>query len=155
MPRGIRRNKTENTSSTDLGALQREIQQIAEETKQLKEKEKELAQRKAEVERNMAKALKDLGIFDMFAPRAEDGGAKPRGRRGRKPKSEAGEGSVKAKPGSKRYTPEERQAAVAFVDKSIKSGSTITDAIEQFNKQGKPRGKAPMNYQSLLRWRVA
>lgn len=151
MPRGIRKNRTEEVSTTDLGVLQKEIHLIAEETRQLKEKEKELARRKADVEKNMAKALKELGIMNLVSPRG-DSEEKPK--RGRPAKKAAKPAAASKKPG-KRYTDEERKAAVDFVDKAIKGGSSVSGAIDQYNKQEKPRGKSAMNYQSLLRWRVA
>jgi len=53
---------------------------------------------------------------------------------------------------SKRYSDAEKQAAVQFVQKKKDEGMAIAQAIEEFNKSNKPRGKAPLIYQNYIRW---
>lgn len=140
---------SESTSTPDLGALHQELLH-------LREQEKALVQRKAEVEKQLRSALKSLGILDMMASRGEDGGEAPkRGRKPGRPAKADGGAAVKGKQraAGPRYTDEERRAAVEFVDNEVNGGATITDALARYNKSSKPRGKTPMNYQSLLRWR--
>lgn len=157
MARGRKSVDSEASSSStgpDLGALQREMMEIAAESEQLRQREQELVKRKADVEKRMTKALKDLGILHVVTPQEVESG---RGKRGRRPgktgRAARAEGAVKKRASGKRYTPEERKNAVEFVSGKVAAGATISSAIDEFNKSYKPRGKMPMNYQSLLRWR--
>jgi len=146
MPRILKRKPNKGK---DLGSLQQELERIAKEEQELRERETQLAKDKAEVEEQLTSTLQALGLLDHLSPRTAK--QKP----GRKPKADApakAKAPAKARAGSKRYSDEEKQAAVAFVQARQQDNATITQAIDEFNKEAKPRGKAKLNYQNYKRW---
>lgn len=128
--------KKTSVAPLDLGSLQTALEGLAAEEKVLQGKLRSIETERNRIQRQIGRILTRLGVEHQASAKATA-------------KKSAGS-RRKAGP---RYTDPERKAAIAFIQKTVKGGSSIAAAIKAYNAQAKPKGKSDVGYQTYLRWK--